>query len=214
MMQQPEKDAGKGIRSALKKFVRFSVPDDKAVFWLFWIFFVLSIPFQLAERHGRDPTDLSTPLRWGIIIGPILLGIAVWKLLQWKRISPVKDFVIGLQGLMAFPFAAFVIWFLLLMVISLAFNGDIEAFPSFFAIIMAVLLLVPGLILGGCWLGFKIRNPVALIILWCVIIAGFFIRHGLPGLYVSVVLVPALVGTYIGRTRLARTKELGSGLEM
>ena len=194
------------MKSTLERIIRSSDKRDKTVFWLFWLIFVFQIPFKIAEKYAGDVINLRFPLDWALILGPILLGIIGWKILKWERISSLKNGVVGVQGLILFVFFSFVIAMSSLMVLDLIF--DLNRIPRSLGMIPFGLFIVSGFFLGGCWLGFRIRKMIALIIVWSLIVVGLLYRGGLgePGFY-GFILIPGLLGTYLGTRHLAHPEE-------
>lgn len=196
------------MKASLRKIIGFSDKQDRIVFWLFWVLFSLSGPVWIAENFfAAGVDDLRYPFHWAFLVGPIFVGIPVWKLLKCDRISAIRNVVLGVQGLILFASISFVCWLGSMGLFGLI--SDFDRRFSFLAIIPFVVFILPGLFFGGCWLGFKIRSMLTLIIIWSIIIVGLLFRanFGIFGLRIVVALAPALIGAYLGGSHLTYMEE-------
>jgi hypothetical protein len=145
---------------------------DGTVFYGFWFFFVLGIPFDFAKKYDAmaDPRYVGLAL-----VGCALAGIIIWRILKKERFSPIRNVVVALQGLIFFPSLFFILTmvpFLLLMLPStlLGFSSAERYMEALFSVGLTLGPLI-GLFLGGCFVGLRIRRLVPF---WGVLAAGWF----------------------------------------
>lgn len=156
--------------------------------------------------------------RFSVVMGGIILcilvGIVVWKILRKEKLSPVKNAVIALQGLMLFPWLSS-IWGAILAVLiilppQLVFRWAPGAAPLMIAVELSCLA---GSFFGGCFAALRIKRLILfwslLTIVWFYVmvtrdsgalmyfvmeanseVASKFVRAGMLGL--------AIYGSYLG----------------
>ena len=192
----------------------FADSEDKHVFWLFWVLVGWPLAVYLGKRYLGKPDAVSDPFMLAIIAAPFLVGVPLWLFLKMDALSFARNLVVGVQGLVLLMFLSLMIPVLVYGGLFYHFDRHVPDSLDWILFVALGLFLIPGFFLAGCWLGFKVDKPMLLIVFWGVVVLVLFgfgmIRWTLTAKCawkLAAILIPLLIGTYAGSTRLSRKEE-------
>jgi hypothetical protein len=184
--------------SFLEKFIRRSRKEELGIFWLFWICLLILNPVPTSG-------DRLPSIRYFIIlIGMIVGGFVVWRILQKEKLRVVKNTVIGIEGFLILLFGSALAAILLMGGFYTLFGENVPQLVGIISGIALILIIIAPLsFLAGCLLGATVVKPYLLAIIWAIVLGLLLWRFGKGSVEVLLLLIPSIVGTYIGTSRLS-----------
>ncbi len=189
--------------------------NEGGVFGGFWIVFVVGSSLRIAEKHFPiDDPQISGPQieQLVLFVGCILAGIIIWKILKRERLTPIRNIIVALQGLVLFPFILlFLIMVPLLLIMAAAHligGSFLGALMEALSCITFPLVILAGLFVSGCFVGLRIRRLAPF---WCVLAAVgiYFLGANYPGTATAAVIITAFAlavfGSHLGRRYATET---------